>query len=56
MTAKRKSFLPETEREKFLKKHETNLFEAYGVVMKRYLAMSYAHAKTLKPKPSKKKR
>ena len=65
--------LPETEREKFLKKHKTNLFEAYGVVMKeyvavpdallaktrelqKYLAMSYAYAQTLKPKPSKKKR
>src|SRR6266403_209761 len=31
--------LPETEREKFLKKHKTNLFEAYGVVMKEYVAV-----------------
>lgn len=65
--------LPEGEREKFLKKYETNLYEAYGVVMKeyvtvpdallkntkelrKYLAVSYAYVKTLKPKPSKKKR
>ncbi|MGA2355082.1 MAG: TfoX/Sxy family protein [Terriglobales bacterium] len=64
--------LPEGEREKFLKKHETNLFEAYGAVMKEYVAVpdallqntkelkkyleiSYAYAKTLKPKPTKKK-
>jgi TfoX/Sxy family transcriptional regulator of competence genes len=65
--------LPEDEREKFLQKHKTGLFEAYGVVMKeyvavpdallartkelqKYLAMSFAYAKTLKPKPGKKKR
>ena len=64
--------LPETEREKFLKKHKTKLFEAYGCVMKEYVAvpepmlkntkalqpylcLSYEYAKTLKPKPSKKK-
>ena len=64
--------LPEDEREKFLKKHRTKLFEAYGCVMKEYVAvpddllkktkelrkylqMSYAYAKTLKPKPTKKK-
>jgi TfoX/Sxy family transcriptional regulator of competence genes len=65
--------LPEEEREKFLKKHKTALFEAYGAVMqeyvavpeallaktgelKKYLEMSYAYAKTLKPKATKKKR
>jgi TfoX/Sxy family transcriptional regulator of competence genes len=65
--------LPEAEREKFLKKHKTSLFEAYGTVMKeyvavpdalfkkttelqKYLAMSYEYAKTLKAKPTKKKR
>ncbi|HLV89196.1 MAG TPA: TfoX/Sxy family protein [Candidatus Sulfotelmatobacter sp.] len=63
--------LPEEEREKFLKKYKTSLFEAYGTVMKEYVAvpdgllaktnelkkyleMSYAYAKTLKPKPTKK--
>ncbi|HEY6308204.1 MAG TPA: TfoX/Sxy family protein, partial [Candidatus Angelobacter sp.] len=60
--------LPEDEREKFLKKYKTTLFEAYGVVMKeyvavpdallqntkelrKYLGLSYAYAKTMKPKP-----
>ncbi|HWZ83787.1 MAG TPA: hypothetical protein VNW47_14240 [Terriglobales bacterium] len=64
--------LPEGEREKFLKKYKTALFEAYGVVMKEYVAVpdvllkktrelapylevSYEYAKTLKPKPTKKK-
>jgi TfoX/Sxy family transcriptional regulator of competence genes len=58
------------DREQFLKKYKTKLFEAYGVVMKEYVAvpksllaktselakylnLSYAYAKTLKPKPSK---
>ena len=31
--------LPENEREKFLKKYKTNLFEAYGTVMKEYVAV-----------------
>ena len=31
--------LPEGEREKFLKKYKTNLFEAYGTVMKEYVAV-----------------
>ena len=31
--------LPETEREKFLKKYQTKLFEAYGTVMKEYVAV-----------------
>ena len=61
------------EREKFLKKYKTNLFEAYGTVMKEYVAvpdsllentkelskyldLSYAYAKTLKPKPTTKKK
>jgi len=65
--------LPKEEREQFLKKHKTTLFEAYGAVMQeyvavpdallaktkelqKYLAVSYAYAKTLKPKASKKKR
>ena len=65
--------LPEDEREKFLKKHNGKLFEAYGVVMKeyvavpdallcntkmlqKYLGLSYEYAKTLKPKPTTKKK
>jgi len=65
--------LPNEEREQFLKKYKTTLFEAYGTVMKeyvavpdallqktkelqKYLALSYEYAKTLKPKPTKKKR
>jgi hypothetical protein len=65
--------LPEDEREKFLKKYKTALFEAYGTVMpeyvavpdsllsktlelKKYLAISYEYAKTLRPKPSTKKK
>jgi|SRR5580658_8098847 TfoX/Sxy family transcriptional regulator of competence genes len=65
--------LPEADREKFLKKYKTTLFEAYGAVMQEYVAVpdallentkelqkyldaSYAYAKTLKPKPTKKKR
>src|SRR2546425_12372310 len=31
--------LPEAEREKFLKKYKTTLFEAYGAVMKEYVAV-----------------
>lgn len=65
--------LPAGEREKFLKKYKTSLFEAYGAVMQefvtvpdslwnnmkdlqKYLEQSYEYAKTLKPKPTKKKR
>jgi len=65
--------LPEKEREQFLKKYKAKLFEAYGTVMKeyvavpdellkktrelhRYLELSYAYARTLKPKPSKTKK
>jgi len=65
--------LPEDEREKFLKKYKTTLFEAYGTVMKEYVAvpdgllsktkdlqkyleMSYDYAKTLKAKPTTKKK
>ena len=65
--------LPVDGREKFLKKYKTTLYEAYGTVMKEYVAvpdtllaktaelkkfvqMSYAYAKTLKPKPTQKKR
>jgi len=64
--------LPEDKRQEFLKKHKTELFEAYGAVMreyvavpdallkntkelKKYLEFSYEYAKTLKPKPSRKK-
>ena len=64
--------LPEAQREDFLKKYKTDLFEAYGAVMreyvavpdallkntkelKKYLEFSYEYAKTLKPKPSRKK-
>jgi hypothetical protein len=64
--------LPDGKREEFLKKYKTTIFEAYGVVMKEYVAVpdamlkntkelkkylefSYEYAKTLKPKPSKKK-
>ena len=64
--------LPEDEREAFLKKYKTKLFESYGVVQKeyvtvpdallkktkelqKYFAASYQYAKTLKPKPTKKK-
>jgi hypothetical protein len=32
--------LPEEEREKFLEKYKTRLFEAYGVVMKEYVTVS----------------
>lgn len=63
--------LPEDLRKKFLKKYKTTLFEAYGTVMKEYVAVpdallkntkelknyvaaSYAYAKTLRPKPTKK--
>lgn len=63
--------LPEVEREVFLKKYKTTLFEAYGTVMKEYVAvpddllsktkelkkyleLSYAYAKTLRPKLTKK--
>ncbi len=65
--------LPEGEREKFIKRYDTTLFEAYGAVMKEYVAvpdallkktkelqkyfdLSYAYAKTLKPKPTTKKK
>jgi TfoX/Sxy family transcriptional regulator of competence genes len=65
--------LPEDEREAFLKKYKTKLYEAYGTVMKEYVAvpdallgktkelqkylkLSYAYAKSLKPKATKKKR
>jgi len=65
--------LPPDERDAFLKKYKTTLFEAYGTVMKEYVAvpdsllkktkelskyfgLSYEYAKTLKAKPTKKKR
>lgn len=65
--------LPEAERQSFQRKYKTTLFEAYGTVMKEYvavpdsllantielkpyLAQSYAYAKTLKAKPTSKKK
>jgi TfoX/Sxy family transcriptional regulator of competence genes len=65
--------LPEGERENFLKRYKTTLYEAYGTVMleyvavpdgllentkelKKYLDLSFTYVKTLKPKPTKKKR
>jgi TfoX/Sxy family transcriptional regulator of competence genes len=65
--------LPEEERERFLKKYKTSLFEAYGAVMQEYVAvpdsllantkelqkyldLSYEYARTLKPKPTTKKK
>lgn len=64
--------LPEKEREDFLKKYKTKLFETHGTVLKEYVTVpddllkktkeltkwfdiSYAYAKTLKPKVTKKK-
>ena len=64
--------LPDAKREEFLKKYKTTLFEAYGAIMKQYVAVpdamlknpkelkkylefSYEYAKTLKPKPTRKK-
>jgi len=64
--------LSESERDKFMKKYKTGMFEAYGAVMQefvavpdtllpktkelaKYLDLSYAYVKTLKPKPAKKK-
>jgi hypothetical protein len=40
--------LPEDKREEFLKKHKTTLFEAYGVVMKEYVAVPDALMKNTK--------
>ena len=40
--------LPEAEREKFLKKYQTTLYEAYGVVMKEYVTVSDALLKNTK--------
>jgi TfoX/Sxy family transcriptional regulator of competence genes len=40
--------LPEDKREEFLKKHKTTLFEAYGVVMKEYVAVPDALLKNTK--------
>jgi hypothetical protein len=64
--------LPSGQREPFLRKYNTKLHEAYGIVQKEYvtvpddllrrtdevkdyLEMSYAYAKTLKPKATKRK-
>jgi|HubBroStandDraft_1064217.scaffolds.fasta_scaffold24644_3 TfoX/Sxy family transcriptional regulator of competence genes len=44
--------LPEDEREKFLKKYKTTLFEAYGAVMKEYVTVPDSllkDTKTLQP-------
>ena len=60
------------ERDKFLAKYKTKLFEAYGIVQKEYVTVpdallaktnelkpyfeiSYEYAKSLRPKPTKKK-
>ena len=65
--------LPKEERERFLEKYDTTLYESYGAVMreyvkvpdelledteelKAYLDISYEYIKTLKPKPTKKKK
>src|ERR1700730_10639427 len=40
--------LPKDEREKFLKKYETTLFEAYGVVQKEYVTVPDALLKNTK--------
>lgn len=65
--------LPEGEREEFLKRYNTRLFEAYGAVMREYVAVpdsllpktkelqkyfgiSYEYVKTLRPKPTSKKK
>ncbi|HXN20535.1 MAG TPA: hypothetical protein VN875_19525 [Candidatus Binatus sp.] len=45
-------WLPEDEREKFLKKYKTTLFEAYGAVMKEYVTVPDSllkDTKTLQP-------
>lgn len=65
--------LPKEEREAFLDKYNTTLYESYGAIMreyvtvpddllenteelKPYLDISYEYIKTLKPKPTKKKK
>jgi TfoX/Sxy family transcriptional regulator of competence genes len=65
--------LSEAERERFMKKYGTGLYEAHGTVMKEYVAvpgrllgrtrelkeyleLSYEYAKTLKPKPTERKK
>ncbi len=40
--------LPEDEREQFLKKYKTSLFEAYGAVMKEYVTVPDALLKKTK--------
>jgi TfoX/Sxy family transcriptional regulator of competence genes len=40
--------LPEDKREEFVKKYKTTLFEAYGVVMKEYVAVPDAMLKNTK--------
>jgi hypothetical protein len=64
--------LPEEEREKFLKRYKTTLFESYGAVQKeyvtvpdsllakteelqKYFALGFEYARSLKPKPTKKR-
>lgn len=43
--------LPQDEREKFLKKHKTKLYEAYGAVMKEYVTVPDALLKDTKTLP-----
>jgi len=40
--------LPEDKRQEFLKKHKTDLFEAYGAVMREYVAVPDAMLKNTK--------
>lgn len=40
--------LPEDEREKFIKKYKTTLYEAYGAVMKEYVAVPDSLLKNIK--------
>jgi ABC-type transporter MlaC component len=40
--------LPEGEREQFLKKHKTKLFQAYGAVMQEYVTVPVALLKNTK--------
>jgi TfoX/Sxy family transcriptional regulator of competence genes len=64
--------LPKEQREEFLEKYNTILYESYEAIMKeyvtvpdellentaelkKYLELSYAYVKSLKPKPTKKK-
>jgi len=50
--------LPKEEREAFLEKYDTSLYESYGAIMKEYVIVSaelLENTEALKPKPTKKK-